>query len=518
MKKQLLLILFSTLYTVTQCETSNSLPEKGEPGGNACYSCLNRWKGISTVIGYIFWPIEVFENFYNKISRIIDDVNTRNETKRRNKEKENLIKKYYCKIGEFNNPITNIYKLDKSLSTIVGQKYAMKIIRESVISIIQKYSEFDFMKLKKQKELEEGKKNIKEKLQKQNLSKKKINTAVREFEDEFMYENKKYLQNGPGSTFIYLAGPAGTGKTETAISLVQSIAFNNKPAFIIDASTLLSGDGKLSSLFKPVKIRTEKRNKILVKSDLDTYIRTAIRGVIIFNEIDKILADNNLARDLNEMLRTLKDNNYYIGYDGQKVDVSGFIFIFTSNEKIRKSEKDETGSMTEVHFDPSLRTRFRIIPFISFVKEEYIELIRRHFAEVKKSFIEMYEKYNININYENNIENYCAEYIINDVNLRNRGARSIYDVLSDNLKSKLFITIEKLRDENKLTGKKIYISFDEVNNEFVVNTESFIKHVKEKGKQTKTKTKIKIKYIIIFILLALAITYYIMRRRWGKLI
>ena len=514
--KAILQLITIIIFCATIHGNGSKLPEPGEPGGNRCYSCLNRWKQISEVIGYVAWPIDIIENLYRKITYFIDDINNRNEVKRINKTKEDLSRKYYCKLAEFSNPIVNINKLDKSLSTIVGQEYAIKILRESVISIIQKYSEFDFMKLKKQKELEECKKNIEEKLRKQNFSKKKIKTAVKDFEDEFMYENKKYLQNGPGSTFIYLVGPAGTGKTETAISLVRSIATNNKPAYIIDASTLLSDNGKLSSLFKPVKIKTDRKSKLLVKSDLDTYIRTAKRGVIIFNEIDKVLVNPELARDINETLRTLKDNNYYIGYDGKKVDVSGFIFIFTSNEKISKSEKDDTGSMTEVYFDPSLRTRFRIIPFVSFVKEEYMELIRRHFIDVKKSFIDMYEKYGIKINYENNIENHCAEYIMNNINLKNRGARSIYDVLSDNLKSKLFIIVETLKNKDTLTGKTIYISFDEVTKEFMVSTENFIERTNKTTGETTTKSRIM--YIIALVLLTLAIIYYFLRRTWNKLI
>ena len=223
-------------------------------------------------------------------------------------------------------------------------------------------------------------------------------------------------------------------------------------------------------------------------------MRTKKRGVIVFNEIDKILKNPALADDLNETLRTLKDNNYYINDSGEQVDVSGFVFIFTSNEKINKKEQDNTGSMTEVFFDQSLRTRFRIIKFDKFKIEDYQELIRRYFEDVKKSFLEIYKEFNIELLFEKDIEKYCSEYIYNDEDLQNRGARAIYDVLGDNLKSNLFLLLETLKSKESLKDKKIYISFDDDKNVFAVNETSFIKHkIKEKVKDDKNVKKDNVK-------------------------
>ena len=485
-----------SIMTLNNIIAETPLPENG----NKCYSCLNRWKGISTVIGYALWPLEVVETLYRRITYFIDDINDRNKVKKINKEKEIMVKNYYCSFDKFYNCIENINKLDKSLENIVGQKKAIEIIKKSVISIIQKYYEHDFLKEKKKNELEKKVAELEKDLKNKKLKSKQIKKEIEKFRNQYLYENKKYLQNGPGCTFMYFVGPAGTGKTETALSLVCSVASNSKPAYIIDAATLLSNDGKLSTLIEPINIGT-KKNKQLIRSDLDTYIRTSGRGVIIFNEIDKILVNRELAANLNETLRTLKDNNYYIS-QGEKVDVSGFIFIFTSNEKINKSKNDDTSSMTDVYFDQSLRTRFRIIEFESFEKDEYEELIRRYLNDVHKSFNEMYEKYKIKINFEKDIENYCAEYIVSNNELKNRGARSIYDVLGDDLKSKLFITMENLKNK-KLQNSTIYVSFDENNNEFVVNTENFIEH-KQKEVINNNKTKIT-KYTIVIIIIITSI-------------
>lgn len=495
-------VILSLISISTNLLYSNSdryeLPDEG------CYKCLNRWQGISKVIGYATWPLEIVEGIYRRITYFIDDINERNRVKNINKEREEIIKKYYCKIENFDNCIDNINKLNKNLSKIVGQKEAIKNIRESVISIIEKYHEFDFIKAKKLKELEEKKKDLEKDLQKKKVQKKKRKKILDDFGREYLYKNAKYLNNGPGCTFIYFVGPAGTGKTETALTVAESIS-NNKQPYIIDAATVLANGGTFSSLLKEEDIRVKKnRNgKAQIKSHLDIYFRETGRGIIIFNEIDKILVDQKLATDLNETLRTLKDNNYYVASNGEKVDVSGFIFIFTSNEKIDTTENDETNSMTKVHFDQSLRTRFRIIRFSTFKEEEYRELIKRYLNVVRNSYIEMYKKYDININFENNIEKYCAKYIFSDKYLRNRGARSIYDVLSDDLKSKLFILIEDLKSKNILKNKTFFVSFNDKTNKFEINTHSFIEHdIKEVSATVFAKIK---KYFIIMLLLILLI-------------
>jgi len=462
-------------------------------GKNKCYDCMNFWKEVSTFCGYATWPLEIAEGITRKVMYFIDLAKDRKYIDSLNKKKVLLFKKYYCKINEFDDVSKNIAALDESLSKIVGQKDQKNIIRETMVSLIQKFYEFDYFKKKNEEQFKEQYKKLEDELKSKNLKKKKIRLELEDFKNTYEYENSKYYKNGPGCTFMYFVGPAGTGKTETALSIVSSISANKKPAFVIDASTILKAGGKFSTLFKDIEIKKE-RNVYYLKSDLDTYIRTTKRGVIVFNEIDKILKNPALADDLNETLRTLKDNNYYINDSGEQVDVSGFVFIFTSNEKINKKEQDNTGSMTEVFFDQSLRTRFRIIKFDKFKIEDYQELIRRYFEDVKKSFLEIYKEFNIELLFEKDIEKYCSEYIYNDEDLQNRGARAIYDVLGDNLKSNLFLLLETLKSKESLKNKKVYISFDDEKNVFVVNDNMFIKHkIKEKVKDDKNVKKDNIK-------------------------
>ena len=463
------------------------------PPDNCFYQKLNRWKEFSTVFGYMVWPLYEIENITRKIMYLIDLSKDRKYINNLNKKKELLFKKYYCKINEFNDVSKNIATLDESLNKIVGQKDQKIIIRETMVSLIQKFYEFDYFKKENEKNFKEQYKKLEEELKSKKLKKKQIRLELEDFKNTYEYENSKYYKNGPGCTFMYFVGPAGTGKTETALSIVSSISANKKPAFVIDASTILKAGGKFSTLFKDIEIKKE-RNVYYLKSDLDTYIRTTKRGVIVFNEIDKILKNPALADDLNETLRTLKDNNYYINDSGEQVDVSGFVFIFTSNEKINKKEQDNTGSMTDVFFDQSLRTRFRIIKFDKFKIEDYQELIRRYFEDVKKSFLEIYKDFNIELLFEKDIEKYCSEYIYNDEDLQNRGARAIYDVLGDNLKSNLFLLLETLKSKESLKDKKVYISFDDEKNIFVVNETSFIKHkIREKVKEKENVKKDNVK-------------------------
>ena len=78
--------------------------------------------------------------------------------------------------------------------------------------------------------------------------------------------------------------------------------------------------------------------------------------------------------------------------------------------------------------------------------------------------------------------------------MQKRVAIVIYDVLGDNLKSNLFLLIETLKSKDNLKDKKIYISFDDDKNVFVVNETSFIKHkIKEKTKDNENLKKDNVK-------------------------
>ena len=516
-KKTILII------TLIFCTTNKNFPDEKLPETNCFYNFLNRFNEINNVIGNMLWPLYTFKNIFFTIKEIKDNIKTNDYVKKYNRNKEELFKKYYCSIGKFDNCTENIKKLDESLKKIVGQEEAMKIIKKTMISLIEKYYEFDYLKEKKSEELKIGLKNLEIELQAKKTKNKEIKKKLKEYEELFIYENKKYFSLGPGCTFIYLVGPAGTGKTETAIQLVRSLTSNNNPAYVIDASTILNNKGKFSKLLKPIKLNNEEygKNMKFLRSDLDTYIRTAKRGVIIFNEIDKILQDPKLAPDLNETLRGLKDNNYYIDEKGEKVDVSGFVFIFTSNEKVDKSEKDYTGSRTIVNSDQSLRTRFRIVRFSDFNIKEYNQLVNMYLEKVKDSFSEIYSELNIKINYEPKIEKYCSEYIFSNPELKNRGARAIYDVLGDDLKSKLFINIETLKAEIKNNiekdkiNKEIYISFDDNINEFIVNNEGFITH---ENKKSIVYNRNKIHKNIIIILISLFVMFILISISTKKII
>ena len=425
------------------------------------------WEGF-------LWPYFAFRRLYFSIIDDIDKAKARNRIENENRVKDRYVKKHYCEIGEVTKAFERFKILDDDLGKIVGQKAALKVIREQMRSIMQKYFEFDFFKKKKTKERECKIKEIEEILKEQKANKKKIREEIKKFEQDFDYENSKYLGNGPGVTFMYFVGPAGTGKTETALSVVKSLCSNGKPAFIIDASTIFKNGGKFSNLFADIEIK-RNRDTYFLHSDLYSYIKTVKRGVIIFNEIDKVLKRKDLADDLNECLRALKDNNYFVDRNGEKVDCSGFVFIFTSNEKIGKAQYDKTGSMTETYFDQSLRTRIRFVQFDNFDVDNYKEMIKRYCEDVKKKFCEIYEDFGISIVFDEQVFGSCARYIFSDSELNNRGARAIYDVLGDNLKSVLFCLIETLKnekdlnDESKLKGKTFYVYFDEINKNFIVS-------------------------------------------------
>ena len=147
----------------------------------------------------------------------------------------------------------------------------------------------------------------------------------------------------------------------------------------------------------------------------------------------------------------------------------------------------------------------KILPNNQNMKQDILKFkdeILREIKLVKKSFTEIYNDLKICIKYEPNIEQYCSRYIFNNKDLKNRGARAIYDVLGDDLKSKIFINAETIKSENKNTSNKdIYVSFDNSTNEFVINNENFITHKKEAVITRKKNNTFRNIIIILFTLI-----------------
>ena len=152
---KIIMILISFFILNKNTSASDKLPET-----NCFYSFLNRFNEINTVIGNLMWPLYTFKNIYWTIKDLKDRIQDGNFIKKHNKEKENLFKKYYCSIGKFDNCINNIEKLNVGLKKIVGQKEALNIIKKTMISLIERYYEFDYLKDKKLKELKVGLKNL----------------------------------------------------------------------------------------------------------------------------------------------------------------------------------------------------------------------------------------------------------------------------------------------------------------------------------------------------------------------
>ena len=55
-----------------------------------CYACMNRWKEISTFIGYSVWPLEIAENVARKIMYFVDLANDKKYINNLNKKKDYL--------------------------------------------------------------------------------------------------------------------------------------------------------------------------------------------------------------------------------------------------------------------------------------------------------------------------------------------------------------------------------------------------------------------------------------------
>ena len=69
---------------------------------------------------------------------------------------------------------------------------------------------------------------------------------------------KKYSELIDENLIVFGVGPAGTGKTETAMQLVRSLTLNSNPAYVIDAATIITNEGKFSNLLKPIELNKQK--------------------------------------------------------------------------------------------------------------------------------------------------------------------------------------------------------------------------------------------------------------------
>lgn len=229
-------------------------------------------------------------------------------------------------------------------------------------------------------------------------------------------------RKGPGVEFVCFVGEPGLGKSYLSTCFAKALCLGQqeKEVFTIDASTLLNSSGgkrKVSSLCSHVEKKKGEKS-YFVNSDFFSYVKSVRYPVVVFNELDKLLGERDLQKDLSEFLRSIKEDGYIISDTGEKVDCSGLTIIFTSNNP-------------KMFSDSSMDTRFNMIYFHPFSEEEYFEM----FSKSLDSFLQ----FNTVLNFEEDIIVSMGENNVsvnNETNRLSNSADSATSTRKDNISKK----------------------------------------------------------------------------------
>ena len=337
----------------------------------------------------------------------------------------NLYKSYQAKkeAGKVETPIdpvTSMHLLDMHLASVKGQEKAKKAIRQAVLNIVDKNSQF----------------------------------ALR----------KNSKRAGAGATVIYMIGPSGVGKTMIADICRVVLAGSGATPLVIEASDIdrRSRMSPVEQLFGMRTKRTQNGGETYEYSPIIQRLKAVPNTVVIINEYDKVHSP-----DLDEKLRTIMDQGY-INVNGEKIDCSAATFIITSNESSASANKgnleialddDGTGSRTFISHDKSFLNRVKLIELENLSAKEYKEIAMRPFAELAARY---HHQYGIDLAFGNTLDTLAQK-----VEELNRGARPIFNYV-ESLNDKLLneVVLNNLNNTSKRI--KLAVSFDKEQDDFIL--------------------------------------------------
>lgn len=337
----------------------------------------------------------------------------------------NLYKSYQAKkeagkVEKPVDPVTSMHLLDMHLASVKGQEKAKKAIRQAVLNIVDKNSQF----------------------------------ALR----------KNSKRAGAGATVIYMIGPSGVGKTMIADICRVVLAGSGATPLVIEASDIdrRSRMSPVEQLFGMRTKRTQNGGETYEYSPIIQRLKAVPNTVVIINEYDKVHSP-----DLDEKLRTIMDQGY-INVNGEKIDCSAATFIITSNESSASANKgnleialddDGTGSRTFISHDKSFLNRVKLIELENLSAKEYKEIAMRPFAELAARY---HHQYGIDLAFGNTLD-----ILAQKVEELNRGARPIFNYV-ESLNDKLLNEVVLNNLNNTAKHIKLAVSFDKEQDEFIL--------------------------------------------------